>query len=50
MDEEMIRDMLDWLSRGMDAQGKWPEEEGCSRLEWTNEDRDFLRSNGILAA
>lgn len=47
IDDEMMRQMLDWLSRGMDESGEFPEAPVPPTLELSEEDCVFLRERGI---
>ncbi len=42
-DDEMNQQMLDWLGRGMDANGNFPEVHTPDEIVLTEEDHQFLR-------
>ena len=47
LDDEMLREMLAWLGRGMDESGDCPETDVPGEVELTDEDYEFLPENGI---
>lgn len=47
-EEELLQEMLNWLGRGMNANGQFPEDEGKPAFPLSEQDRQFLRSQGIV--
>lgn len=43
IDDEMVQQMLDWLGRGMDANGNFPEINAPGETVLTEDDYEFLR-------
>ena len=43
LDRELIRQMLDWLNRGVDSDGDSGDAHASFDLALTEEDREFLR-------
>lgn len=48
-DEEMLRETLEWLNRGMDADGRFPEVHPTAELALTEGDHALLRAYKIIA-
>lgn len=42
-DDEMVRQMLNWLSRNVEADGNFPDAHALGELALTEEDHHFLR-------
>jgi hypothetical protein len=47
VDNEMLREMVAWLGRGMDEQGDFPQADVPAEVELSEEDEAFLQENGI---
>ena len=49
-DDDMVQQMLDWLSRGMDLEGNFHEVHSPGEIVFTDEDEYFLRQLKITAS